>query len=95
MTARPDKPTHADIFEFLGRIESRFDEWDKRWGEENDEGNGGSGLIGRVARIEAKVANHDRLAAAIRGGFVATCALVLALWWVIKAKVAAALGVTP
>ncbi len=48
---------------------------------------------GSVARIDAKVHEHDRLAAMIRGGFIAVSVSLVVLWWLTKEKLAAVFGV--
>lgn len=88
MTTRPTRYTQAEIGEMLGEIKALL-------GAPSDDGKGGTGLIGEVARIRTTVEGHDKLASAIRGGFLTLTVAVVALWWIIKAKVAAVLGVTP
>lgn len=53
----------------------------------------GTGLTGRIIRTEAKVLSYDRLKERAVGAFFATTALVAVIWWIVKAKVAEALGI--
>jgi hypothetical protein len=88
MSARPTRYSQAEVGRALERIETLL-------GMPSDDGKGGTGLIGEVARIRSTVEGHDKLASTIRGGFLTLTVAVVALWWIIKAKVAAVLGVSP
>lgn len=80
----PSKPTHADINANLLHII-------KVLGEENDAGNGGTGILGRLARIENRQSAYDRWAQRILGGFATASVCIAVVWWIIQDKVAGVL----
>ncbi len=80
----PPKPTHADINGNLLHIIRLL-------GEENDAGTGGTGILGRLARIEARQNAYDRWLQRMMGAFATASVMVAVLWWVIQDKVAGVL----
>ena len=84
MTARA---TITDVHARLERILEHL-------GEEGPDGKGGTGMIGRLARIEDRVNQHDRLVATVRGMTVGVAAMAVALWWMLKNKIESALGIS-
>lgn len=81
------KRTHGEIYALLERVLDRL-------GEENAEGTGGTGLIGRVMRVEAKVHAYDELKQRAYGAIGALAVSIGVVWWLVKAKVAALFGVS-
>lgn len=76
-----DKPSHADIYRLLGEIKAAL-------GEENEDGSGGTGLTGRLMRVEARVLEYDRWRDRIIGGLSALTILLGVLWWLLKERLA-------
>ena len=58
------QPSHPDIAAKLDQIIHLI-------GEESSDGLGGTGLIGRISRMEAKLARYDQLQAWARGVAIA------------------------
>lgn len=78
------RPTHQTIDAKLERILDLL-------GAENDEGTGGTGLIGRIARIEHRVSVYDRWQQRIVGAMATLTLTGAILWWAWQERLAAVL----
>lgn len=84
----PNKPSHADIYRALRDLSDRL-------GHVSEDGKTGTGLVGRVMRVEYRVSAYDRLKERAMGAAAAGAVALVALWFLIRAKVAAFFGTTP
>jgi len=82
------KPTHDDIYRALKDISDRL-------GHVSDDGKTGTGLVGRVMRVEYRVSAYDRLKERAVGAAAAGSVAIVALWFLVKAKIAAFFGTAP
>lgn len=82
-----EKRTHGEIYDLLERVLDRL-------GEESADGSGGTGLIGRVMRMEAKVHAYDELKQRAYGALATLAVSAGVLWWLVKDRLSALFGVS-
>lgn len=92
-----EKPSHIHILRAQATIMRRleigevqrtenFKRIEDALGKENDTLSGGTGILGRLARIESRLRVADRWLAMIVGGVTVAGGFATALWWVIGDK---------